>query len=152
MTEETNTPEWASLVYHRSQERRIPSEIRKRVLRRDKRRCVRCGVRKRLEVHHITPRREGGGLNLQNLVTLCSDCHDEIEPLCLRSRTLIENWEVKGDVIQHKEAAHDSEEWHAWVYGGYTRPEQELEQTEDGQFISVSEKVWLRMINEEAEP
>ena len=41
--------------------------------------CERCkkGIVNTLEVHHITPRCEGGGNELRNLVVLCEQCHDE---------------------------------------------------------------------------
>jgi DNA mismatch repair protein MutS len=41
--------------------------------------CEVCGIAvvKDLEVHHITPRAEGGGNQLRNLVVLCEACHDK---------------------------------------------------------------------------
>ena len=41
--------------------------------------CEVCGtaIVKDLEVHHITPRAEGGGNHLRNLVVLCELCHDK---------------------------------------------------------------------------
>ena len=39
---------------------------------RDGWRCVRCGLPGRLEAHHIDP---DGGDELDNLETLCRDCH-----------------------------------------------------------------------------
>ena len=59
------------------------STAREYALRRDGRRCVKCGGEDRVEVHHITPLR---GIrpktscwhHLHNLTSLCHDCHDEI--------------------------------------------------------------------------
>ena len=45
---------------------------------RDKFRCVRCGLAGKLEVHHITALSRGGSpFALDNLKTLCRDCHLE---------------------------------------------------------------------------
>lgn len=46
-----------------------------RVKRRDRYTCQRCGSMLRLEVDHIIPRRVGGTDDLDNLRTLCHDCH-----------------------------------------------------------------------------
>lgn len=48
--------------------------------RRDGNRCVRCGSRSKLSVHHLTSIRDGGDpFALDNLVTLCSRCHAAAE-------------------------------------------------------------------------
>ena len=50
--------------------------VRQRVLNRDGWRCKRCGLRGRLEIHHVTPLHLGGdGYALDNLETLCRGCH-----------------------------------------------------------------------------
>jgi len=41
--------------------------------------CFCCGTRLRLSDHHLKPRSEGGTDHPDNLVTVCHDCHDEIE-------------------------------------------------------------------------
>jgi 5-methylcytosine-specific restriction endonuclease McrA len=41
--------------------------------------CRICGHRKDLEQHHIVPRRFGGGDSVNNLVTLCGQCHNAVE-------------------------------------------------------------------------
>jgi 5-methylcytosine-specific restriction endonuclease McrA len=55
----------------------IPPRRRREVLRRDGYRCTSpgCGSARFLEVHHVVPRARGGGHELDNLVTLCSGCH-----------------------------------------------------------------------------
>jgi hypothetical protein len=50
------------------------SDIRKRILRRDKK-CVRCGDVLRLEVDHIIDVQNGGRPTDDNLRTLCKVCH-----------------------------------------------------------------------------
>jgi len=55
----------------------IPPKTRNLVLARDRHRCQSpgCGNTRFLELHHIRPRREGGGNEADNLITLCSSCH-----------------------------------------------------------------------------
>lgn len=51
------------------------------VLKRDDKTCTECEYRhtpdvgKPLHVHHVVPISDGGGHSLDNLVTLCEDCH-----------------------------------------------------------------------------
>jgi DNA helicase-2/ATP-dependent DNA helicase PcrA len=57
------------------------NEIREKVLRRDNYRC--CNEpshNKKLHIHHIVPLSKGGTHNLNNLITLCEDCHKRIHP------------------------------------------------------------------------
>ena len=52
------------------------SNAREHALVRDKYTCQCCGKKNcRVEVHHIVFRRDGGSDNLENLITLCEDCH-----------------------------------------------------------------------------
>ena len=53
----------------------IPAHIRKLVFIRDKYRCVKCGSKKNLEIHHIIPHARGGSNRLENLQLLCRDCN-----------------------------------------------------------------------------
>jgi len=57
--------------YRRSEQ--VPRSLKTKVLKRDDRACVRCGGsnQDKLVVHHILP----GESTLQNLATLCQDCH-----------------------------------------------------------------------------
>lgn len=56
---------------------------RREAIIRDEYTCQECGAKggpegdAGLEVHHITPVAEGGSDDLENLETLCSDCHHE---------------------------------------------------------------------------
>lgn len=52
---------------------------REAVLRRDKKRCVRCGGTYRLQVHHTTYAHFGDE-PLDDLITLCDECHDLEHP------------------------------------------------------------------------
>lgn len=49
------------------------------VAKRDKNRCRVCNSRSNLEIHHIVKRRDGGGNDMDNLITLCNKCHRHIE-------------------------------------------------------------------------
>ena len=62
--------------------------IKGEVKRRDRWRCQDCGVRSesrtlsreegaKLHVHHITPKSEGGKDTMENLITLCEECHQK---------------------------------------------------------------------------
>ncbi len=53
-------------------------QLSRQVLRRDCWRCQQCGSRINLEVHHIQLRSQSGDDVEENLITLCSECHDQI--------------------------------------------------------------------------
>jgi len=66
-------------------DRRIPDEVRSEVLKRDGYGCRKCGWShdlwnasdpRHLEPHHIKPHAEGGENSIENLITLCTVCHD----------------------------------------------------------------------------
>lgn len=50
-------------------------QLQARVWRRDGWRCVSCRRRKPLQLHHVTPRSQGGPDTMDNAVALCHDCH-----------------------------------------------------------------------------
>lgn len=59
--------------------------VKRIVFERDNYTCQKCGLvgesgnrRGCVQVHHIKPRRDGGTNDIDNLVTLCYDCHKEI--------------------------------------------------------------------------
>jgi len=54
-------------------------EIRIKVLERDDNRCKTCGFNgKGLHVHHIEYKRNGGNEDMNNLITMCNQCHMRI--------------------------------------------------------------------------
>lgn len=59
----------------------------------DKRICQICGEQRprAMETHHIIPRRYGGSDDVENLVTLCSSCHQAVESIYSNDR-----WESVG--------------------------------------------------------
>jgi HNH endonuclease len=54
------------------------NQLCRHVLQRDGWRCQACGSRTNLEVHHIQLRSQSGDDAEENLMTLCSECHDQI--------------------------------------------------------------------------
>lgn len=59
---------------------RLDENIRKAVILRDGYKCMECGKSNTvLEVHHIKPRRLNGSNTLDNLITLCRECHQKTE-------------------------------------------------------------------------
>jgi 5-methylcytosine-specific restriction endonuclease McrA len=53
-------------------------QLRNAVLRRDGWRCQLCGTRSGLEVHHKEFRSHSGDDSEENLITLCTSCHDAV--------------------------------------------------------------------------
>ena len=68
-------------------DRQIPDPVRREVLRRDGYACTLCGWThelwnpsdpRHLEAHHVEHHVDGGANTADNLVTLCTVCHDEV--------------------------------------------------------------------------
>jgi hypothetical protein len=59
----------------------ITGEKRRAVIWRDGKRCALCQITRNLTIHHILPRQDGGGDEMDNLITLCSKCHDLVEDM-----------------------------------------------------------------------
>lgn len=53
----------------------VPTDLRKAVLERDGRRCLKCGCWRHLQIDHIKPYCYGGPMTLNNLQTLCKWCN-----------------------------------------------------------------------------
>ena len=53
-------------------------QLRDQVLRRDGWRCQSCGTRSGLEVHHKEFRSHSGDDSQENLITLCTSCHNAV--------------------------------------------------------------------------
>ena len=54
------------------------NDLRRAVLRRDRWRCQQCGSTTNLEVHHQQFWSHSGADELDNLITLCRNCHDNM--------------------------------------------------------------------------
>lgn len=63
--------------------------IRKEVLKRDGGKCVVCGSKSKLEIHHITYE-NWKNENLDELVTLCKTCHNAVHDIYSRDGNCIE--------------------------------------------------------------
>ena len=59
-------------------DRELYEELRNQVLRRDGWRCQSCGTMSKLEIHHKEFRSQSGDDLEQNLITLCTSCHDAV--------------------------------------------------------------------------
>ena len=64
-----------SEIKRTSQKEPIPPEIRWAVWERDNFTCQHCGVRRDLSIDHRVPESRGGGIEMDNLQTLCSKCN-----------------------------------------------------------------------------
>ena len=87
---------------------RLDENLRKAALIRDSFTCQECGRQNcMLEVHHITPKRYPycGADTLNNLITLCSDCHYKTESreteFANRYYSIIKGENVRFDYTQH---------------------------------------------------
>jgi len=58
--------------------RQAYAELCRRVLDRDGWRCQKCGGASGLQVHHLRFRSSLGDDDIQNLISLCSSCHEKI--------------------------------------------------------------------------
>ena len=107
-------------------------KLRQECLHRDRYTCQRCDKRFKsddLTGHHMIPRAEGGADKIQNLITLCSPCHDFVEIAGLKDKASIigsYQTEPKEEQLQseetEKEDRYHRPEWHKWVYGGHRNP------------------------------
>ena len=63
-------------------------KLYRRVLKRDGWRCQVCGSMQNLQVHHLKFRSQAGGDEEQNLITLCTECHEQVHRKagCCRAR------------------------------------------------------------------
>jgi hypothetical protein len=133
---EDNKPEydkaiydWRSIVYHPEDDKNLtPFFIRmaNHVKHRDNYICQSCRKKFRkydLSAHHIVSRERGGKDIMDNLISLCEPCHNEIEPLNLEKADIID---FKSDQLPPPSkvlVAQGGDDRHKWVYGGYSRPE-----------------------------
>jgi 5-methylcytosine-specific restriction endonuclease McrA len=54
------------------------TKLQRQVLERDGWRCQVCGSMQNLQVHHLKFRSQSGGDEEQNLITLCTECHERV--------------------------------------------------------------------------
>jgi 5-methylcytosine-specific restriction endonuclease McrA len=83
--------------------------IRERVLARAGWRCQACGLGRRLDVHHVVKRAQGGSdFNVDRLVALCRLCHAQTDAPYARGRLVITAL-GQGRVIC--EVMHGADKW-----------------------------------------
>ena len=77
----------------------------------------------------MIPRDAGGADKPENIISLCSPCHDFVEVAGLRDKaSIIGSYEseLKEEQSQseetEKEDRYHRPEWHKWVYGGHRNP------------------------------
>ena len=125
----SDTPaKWRKRVYHQSQARWLPFELRLQVIERDA--LCQCCEGLGQSVHHIIPHSEGGPDTLDNLILLCDKCHDEVEAAGYRNREDIAAHEPQWLARIRKRREHKvkrvptapEDDWHLWVYGGFRNP------------------------------
>jgi 5-methylcytosine-specific restriction endonuclease McrA len=64
--------------------------IRELVLARARWTCQACGMRRRLDVHHVIKRSQGGSdFDLDRLVGLCRSCHEQTDAPYARGRLVV---------------------------------------------------------------
>jgi len=100
------TDGYKSYPWQYQKSNRLDENIRKAVILRDKCKCKECGKQNTiLEVHHIRARRYSGSDTLNNLITLCSSCHqktyDKEKEFEERYFQLIDGENVRLDYAQH---------------------------------------------------
>jgi len=130
---------WQGRVYRRSKtmkrsEQEAWRTLRHEILNRDNFTCYRCekytANGRRLTVHHLIPRDQGGQDDPDNLITLCDPCHDyaEINKLSTLEQIRLsyeeaEIKEAKEKKFTDRQESFPRPDWHAWVYGGMRRPD-----------------------------
>jgi ATP-dependent DNA helicase RecQ len=69
-------------IYPKSPRLRLDSDsyrrLHQQVLKRDGWRCQTCGRMQHLQVHHLKLRSQSGSDMEQNLITLCTECHEKV--------------------------------------------------------------------------
>jgi len=85
---------------------RLDENLRIATLMRDNYTCQECNKKDcKLEVHHIVPRRLKGSDSIDNLITLCEDCHDKTEG---KEKLFIDKYQnkINGKNIRFDYATH----------------------------------------------
>lgn len=113
------------------------NRLKEYIIQRDHFRCQGCFKRKvpkGFTVHHINPRANGGNDDLDNLITLCFECHDIVEEMNLRTAEEIRGFNTaekhhQDPTVYNRVCSEEIEfmlkridthrpNWHAKVYGG----------------------------------
>ena len=71
-----NNPDLQGNEYQQSS--RLSENLRIATLMRDLYKCTQCGKKKSLDAHHILWKEHGGKDTIENLITLCKQCHKKV--------------------------------------------------------------------------
>jgi hypothetical protein len=71
-----NNPDLRGKAYQQSN--RMDENLRIATLMRDGYQCTQCKEKKSLDAHHIIWREDGGKDTIENLITLCKQCHKKV--------------------------------------------------------------------------
>ena len=85
---------------------RLDENLRKAVIIRDGNACRKCGLTDcKIEVHHIIPRRLKGNDTIDNLISLCKECHEEVKgkelQFVAKFQSMIGGKNIRFDYAQH---------------------------------------------------
>ena len=129
------------------------ASIREQVLARAGWRCQACRVRRRLDVHHVVKRSQGGSdFDLDQLVALCRWCHDQTDAPYERGRlvvTALGAGQFTFEVVQRPGRGTPQARVPTFAHVGKVQPFEDDRDSDDGQF---SFDVIKRTAGESAEP
>ena len=93
----------------------LNNETRKAVYRRDGWRCAICDSPKYIQIHHCVKRSQGGTNNMDNLITLCADCHALAHGTILNDRVeeLMNPNAMEQAIIEYL-ADYYAPDWNPW--------------------------------------
>lgn len=92
---------------------KISNEMRKAVYRRDGYRCALCDSTKYIQVHHCIKRSRGGTNSVENLVTLCADCHALAHGMNLNDWDATQK-DVEQAIVEYL-ADYYAPDWNPWA-------------------------------------
>ena len=93
----------------------IPACIRKTVYRRDGYACALCDSTKYIQIHHCVKRSRGGTNSVENLITLCADCHALAHGMNLNDLEITPE-EVEQAIVEYL-ADYYAPDWNPWKAG-----------------------------------
>ena len=94
---------------------KISNATRKAVYRRDGYRCALCDSTKYTQVPHCAKRSHGGTDSVQNLVTLCADCHTLAHGVNLNGWDATQQ-DVEQAIVEYL-ADYYAPDWNPWKDG-----------------------------------
>ena len=90
----------------------IDRKRRREVYRRDGWRCALCDSTQYIQIHHCVPRGQGGTDEVENLITLCADCHTLAHGMDLRGWGATKE-DVEQAIVEYL-ADYYAPDWNPW--------------------------------------